>query len=309
MKLIAGIKQEFDCKLPLRKVFEFPTPETLCTQIETGKTWTFDPLLALKQSGNQLPLFCVHPGGGYATVYQNLANQLGADQPVWGLQASGFEPGEIAHNSVGEMAREYVAAVRRIQPFGPYRLLGWSFGGTIAQEMACILEKAGQTVEVVFMLDTYADTSQEQKNIQSTEEKINLTLREFADSYGIDTDQPSLTNKPFMAQLTARVTELGLIPASTSPESLEITIQQMIRATQLTDQHQKQQCQAPIVLVRATQEPEPLNPDAFNWKKFTSGEIFNKTVDAKHADLWREIPSKKVANIIDIFLNDIDIQK
>jgi hypothetical protein len=50
MKLIAGIKQEFDCKLPLRKVFEFPTPETLCTQIETGKTWTFDPLLALKQS-------------------------------------------------------------------------------------------------------------------------------------------------------------------------------------------------------------------------------------------------------------------
>jgi|GEM_PF-499926 len=309
MKLIAGIRQEFDCKLPLRKIFEFPTPEGLSTQIETGKTWAFDPLLALKPGGQQTPLFCVHPGGGYATVYQNLANQLETEQPVWGLQASGFEPGETTHDSVAEMAREYVTAIRRVQPVGPYRLLGWSFGGTIAQEMACLLEQAGQTVEAIFMLDTYADTSQEHTVAHTTEEKISLTLREFADSYGLASENPSLTNREFMTQLRARVAELGLIPASTSPESLEITIRQMIRATQLTDQHHKQHCQAPIILVRASLEAEPLNPEAFNWGKFTDAAVINETVAAKHADLWREEPSKQIAKIVDSFLTQTAVRK
>jgi thioesterase domain-containing protein len=54
------------------------------------------------------------------------------------------------------MARVYVEAIQTVQPTGPYRLGGWSFGGAIAYQMACLLRSGGTSVELVAMLDTAA---------------------------------------------------------------------------------------------------------------------------------------------------------
>jgi thioesterase domain-containing protein len=52
------------------------------------------------------------------------------------------------------MAAHYVAEMRRVQPAGPYRLGGWSFGGLAAFEMARQLADQGQEVELLAVLDT-----------------------------------------------------------------------------------------------------------------------------------------------------------
>jgi phthiocerol/phenolphthiocerol synthesis type-I polyketide synthase E len=83
-----------------------------------------------------------------------LGRCLGADQPVYGLQASGLEPGEPLAGSVEAMAACYVEAVRELRPHGPYRLLGWSFGGLVAYEMARQLSRAGERVDLLALLDT-----------------------------------------------------------------------------------------------------------------------------------------------------------
>jgi len=47
-----------------------------------------------------------------------------------------------------------IAEMRRIQPIGPYHLLGWSYGGVVAYEMACQLEAAGEKVATLTLLDS-----------------------------------------------------------------------------------------------------------------------------------------------------------
>ena len=64
------------------------------------------------------------------------------------LQARGIENDLEFHTSIREMAECYLEAIRTVQPHGPYRLLGWSLGGVIVQEMARQIEAAGNDVEV-----------------------------------------------------------------------------------------------------------------------------------------------------------------
>src|SRR3546814_2961135 len=52
------------------------------------------------------------------------------------------------------MASAYLAAMREVQPGGPYRLLGWSLGGCIAHAIACRLAAEGEVVSELVLLDT-----------------------------------------------------------------------------------------------------------------------------------------------------------
>jgi thioesterase domain-containing protein len=75
--------------------------------------------------------------------------------PLYGIQARGLlGPAELP-STLAEMAEDYIEQIRGIQPTGPYRLLGWCFGGRVAYEMACLLRKAGQEVGLVALMDAY----------------------------------------------------------------------------------------------------------------------------------------------------------
>jgi thioesterase domain-containing protein len=100
------------------------------------------------------PLFLIHPIGGEVQYAFDLAGYLDPDRPVYALAASGMAKGETPQASVREMAGTYVAAMRQIQPNGPYNVAGWSLGGTIAYEIAHQLIAAGEAVQFVGMIDT-----------------------------------------------------------------------------------------------------------------------------------------------------------
>ena len=105
------------------------------------------------------PFYCVHSAGGHVLSYQPLADRLGDDQPVYGLEdARRLEPaaGEAASfdTSVGELADRYAAEILAFHPGGPFLLGGWSFGGLVAYEIARRLERSGRPVALVALLDT-----------------------------------------------------------------------------------------------------------------------------------------------------------
>ncbi|MCD0449340.1 amino acid adenylation domain-containing protein [Actinocorallia sp. API 0066] len=114
-----------------------------------------DVLLPFRTTGDRPPLFCVHPGAGMAWPYARLLPHLGPDQPVYGLQTRALAESGYRAESVAAMAVDYLAAVREVSPRGPYRLLGWSFGGLVAHEMAVLLQEAGEEVELLALLDAY----------------------------------------------------------------------------------------------------------------------------------------------------------
>ncbi|MFF1709742.1 amino acid adenylation domain-containing protein [Streptomyces sp. NPDC058268] len=112
-------------------------------------------LLPLRPEGSRPPLFCLHTGMGLSWTYAALLPHLPQDQPVYGIQARGIaRPGELP-GSIEEMAADYADEIRAVQPVGPYRLLGWSIGGTIAQAVAARLEELGEEVALLALLDAY----------------------------------------------------------------------------------------------------------------------------------------------------------
>jgi amino acid adenylation domain-containing protein len=127
----------------------------------TKEAATRSPLLRLSPHGSRSPFFCVHPISGGATCYRDLAQSLEADRPFYGLQARGLSGEEEPYDNVVDMAAHYVAAIRSIQPEGPYHLGGWSFGGLVAFETARRLWAEGQSTGVLALIDTRLSTDEE----------------------------------------------------------------------------------------------------------------------------------------------------
>ncbi|WP_201304186.1 non-ribosomal peptide synthetase [Vreelandella titanicae] len=104
---------------------------------------------------HQPPLFCIHAVMGTIFDYQPLARRLQGICTVYGLPCRMLADPEHQDTSLDAMADAYVEVIRRIQPLGPYRLLGWSLGGSLAAMVAARLERQGQDVTQLALIDPY----------------------------------------------------------------------------------------------------------------------------------------------------------
>lgn len=114
------------------------------------------PLINLQPGRRNPGLFCIHPADGLSWCYLGLARHL-PDIPLWGLQANGIT-GELSP-SFEVMVDEYTALILQAQRKGPYRLLGWSSGGGIAQAIAASLTERGEVVDLLVIMDGYPSES------------------------------------------------------------------------------------------------------------------------------------------------------
>lgn len=162
-------------------------------------------VLLLNPGGNALPLFLVPGAGGLSDSYYELARALG-EIPVVGLHMVGTQPGDTPLKSIREMARTNIRWLRQIQPQGPYALLGHSFGANVAFEMALQLEKTGQTVSFVAILDAWAGL----KGIRlAGENKIGFVLNLAADYYR-DFDIIGEPYPEWVNEIPAIIEQLGM---------------------------------------------------------------------------------------------------
>jgi amino acid adenylation domain-containing protein len=153
--LMARIEKRFGKALPLAILFTAPNLEALAAFVDrSGGQARRSPLVAIKPQGERAPLFCVHPVGGNVLCYLDLARHLAPDQPLYALQTPGPGEGGALSAGVEEMAARYLRELRRVQPYGPYRLGGWSMGGLVAFEMARQLEREGEETELLALIDT-----------------------------------------------------------------------------------------------------------------------------------------------------------
>ena len=144
VRLMARIEQVFGVKLPLATLFEAPSVRPLAEAILGDPVWR-TALVRLHPGGSRRPLFLLHPAGGDVFSYVDLAKRLGTERPVYGLQAVSEGGGQP---TMEDLAARYLAAVREVQPEGPWLLAGWSAGAVTAYEMA---RQAGSSL--VAMID------------------------------------------------------------------------------------------------------------------------------------------------------------
>jgi amino acid adenylation domain-containing protein len=158
VQLISRVRTVFAIDMPLTVLFSAPTVARMAehiTVLKGDERQQASPILVNIQShGMSAPFFCVHAIGGEVISYGELSQELGMEQPFYGLQsppADFFTKSEV---SIGQLATLYNREIRSVQSNGPYMLGGWSMGGLVAWEMAQQLVKEGHTVGLLALIDT-----------------------------------------------------------------------------------------------------------------------------------------------------------
>jgi amino acid adenylation domain-containing protein len=173
-------------KIPLALLFQGPTIERMARalQQQTGPAIS-ETLVELQPGDSGQPLFLVHPVGGNVFCYTHLVHHLGPSRAIYAFQAQGLDGENVPHEHIETMATQYLEAMLKVQPEGPYFLGGWSMGGAVAFEMAQQLRVRGERVAVLALLDSYAPVYGETKD--------DLTvLKSFALDLGVALDRLNL---------------------------------------------------------------------------------------------------------------------
>ena len=141
--------------LPLRAILEAPTVAEFAAWLKQNDGSDQQILVQMKQgSPARAPFFCVHATDGTAIGMQPLAKGFADDLPFYCLQGKGLD-GSEPFNSIEEAAEFCLAEIRKVQPTGPYYLGGFCFGGVVAYEMACTLQREGEQVPVLAIIDGF----------------------------------------------------------------------------------------------------------------------------------------------------------
>ena len=156
VSLFATIYERFGVRLPLAILFTGDTLSDLALAIDrermSSDEWA--TIVPLRAEGSRPPLFVVSLQNLNSDFlpYRQLVEQLGSDQPVYGLQTPGMDGRTLPLGRVEDIAALYVEELRAFQPGGPYLLLGLAFAGMIAYEMARQLAEAGEPATLLAML-------------------------------------------------------------------------------------------------------------------------------------------------------------
>ena len=248
--------------MPVRVLFQAPTPAALITRLELPfMGGGLSVLLPIRTKGQRPPFFCVHPGQGLSWCYMPLARHVPADYPLYGLQARGLDGIDQPPCSVRDMASDYIEQIRAVPGSGPYHLLGWSFGGMVAHEMAVQLQANGEHVAALIIMDAYP---------QGKEKDLTpLTEKQLADV----ADVIRWERRNFFTEI--------------SDEDLALTVQVVENNDRIMRAHDPRRFEGDMLLIVAA-EDNPGGPSGVaKWKPYVSGKVLVSGLPCSHSEMGR----------------------
>jgi thioesterase domain-containing protein/acyl carrier protein len=298
-RLVGRIQATLGTDLPVRLLLQAPTVAGIIESLtaDPAARARIDPVVPIRTSGEQPPLFCVHPVSGVAWCYSGLQRHLPAGLPIYGLQV------EVAGTSawprdLAELTANYAGRIRGVQPAGPYRLLGWSLGGSIAHAVAARLQREGEQVELLALLDSYP---------------INDEL--------LDMEPAAMLDAIDLAILVTMAQDLGLdIGDETDPRSRQRMRHAVARGFGLPEQMVADLPRAAGNLIRIAQGREhevfhgdvvfvraagsnPDTPDTAElWRPYVSGTIDSHTISCGHFEMMKPGPVAEIGSLLKVRL-------
>ncbi|GAA1593833.1 hypothetical protein GCM10009678_90040 [Actinomadura kijaniata] len=264
-----------------RQVFTGQTVEALL-RADAPADPGFDVLLPIRATGTRPPLFLVHPAGGLAWPYFRFQRHLGPDQPLYGLQARAFTQDELP-GSVEEMAEDYLAQIRAVQPHGPYHLAGWSLGGLIAYEMATRLQRDGERVALLTLIDSYHGL-----DLDSGKRDV---LPELLQGIGVDATMLDPDGHPDLEQIMGVLAARGDALATLDENALVNVYRNYANGVRQAEGYRPGPFRGDLLFFTALRDRAPGTPTArANWGPLVDGDIEDHPLDVEHHHLMEPGP-------------------
>lgn len=306
VRLLGRLGEPSRGHIPLSVLFQHQTISELARylrQLDIARPpETLVPLYKLPHSENRLPLFCIHPAGGNVLCYIALARALGHEQPCYGLQSlPGQRDSRADADTFESVAASYIVELKKTQPSGPYHLLGWSYGGTLAFAMAHKLRQDGQEVALLMLVDSFepefartflAEQQQPTESRMRTEFLCDLLQRPVDDA-----EISSLAaESPDLPALLRQLRDRGRFPDDMDAGQLTAGFEMFCRNLKLLADYRPdpRPYPGPMVLLRASESPHPADRD-HGWSRVCAQPPEVITVAGNHYSIMAPANVRAVA--------------
>jgi len=290
IQLIGKINKSFNKKLALATLFEAKTIQNLKILIES-KEEDFNVLVPIQTKGNKRSIFAVPGSGGTTLEFYELSKALGENQPFYGFQSVGIDGQIDLLNSIEEMAKVNIEAMKKVQPEGPYQLIGYSCGGFVAYEMIRMLKNENDSI---IILDTFTLTVLDQMEMdrmklledESLYKKFKRKVRQLLKKI----KKESVVNNALLEENENDV----------EPSAVQVNNELCASKYQIKPlEHDVN------FSLFCTKIKEPIKDISYGWQQFLKNDIMIYNIAGGHLSILREKFVANTANTINIFYKDI----
>ena len=301
VQLMAKINREFNQMLPLAAIFTAPNIAALAKLVASGKAPSSELLVPIQTDGNVPPIFGIPGAGGNVLSLQPLSRMLGNKQPFYGLQAVGLDGSAPPLNSVEQTAQANIAAMKTIQPRGPYTLVGHSYGGVVAYEMARILLEQAEQISSLILLDSIAPLVMQGEAASDEATELFEACTELANLYGtnLNIDAERLQQSSSEENIQYVIDLLNGCGVEINREHFAVfyKVYQANLLCYRTYQPSPLPREIDVSLYRATQghaDEQRLSRD-YGWNQLVPGSVRIFEVEADHFSMLQEPHIQKIA--------------
>jgi non-ribosomal peptide synthetase component F/thioesterase domain-containing protein len=302
-RMLTQVEREFGRRIKLATLFLAPTLAEFAKVLTQTDLREFDfrQVVKIQPHGSKRPLIVINNTG----IYYGLAKNLGPEQPVYSLQL--FDPSvrdSSLPDTLEDIAAGYVGLIRRVQPQGPYDLMGWCVAGALAFEIARQLADEKQEISHLFLIDSwvpgYFKRLPKLRGIVAV-----YSLRAaliFADWRRVLTSQISMrrfiTQRTIYKRLRRLFTRSNAAVMPEEEQASPETYDQWLLAylQRVTNNYSPRPYEGKVTLLRSRLEPTGLFfQDDAGWGAFASSGVNVRFVDGNHFTMFQDPGSTQMA--------------